>query len=135
MVTGKMVRERACELAVTNGRTWQNVFVSDFAQARRELTGEPDLAHKTAVLEPVLEKVHHLSERQHRLYAQATLSQSDLEDLAYTNLEWEQCWELWCQDQAVLATIEGGGTPHSQQSMPHAGRGRWVRTRPNASLC
>ena len=35
---------------------------------------------------------------------------SALEELAYTNLEWEQCWELWCQDQARLYA-EGPSVP------------------------
>ena len=52
--------------------------------------------------EPVLKTIHLLAERQRRFYAKETLSHSDLEELAYTNLEWEQCWELWCQNQAML---------------------------------
>ena len=50
-VTRKMVRERAVELAVINGRSAQNVAKSDWEQAKRELTGEPDLDPKEAVLE------------------------------------------------------------------------------------
>jgi hypothetical protein len=41
-VTRKMVRERAVELAVINGRPFQEVSKSDWEQAKRELTGEPD---------------------------------------------------------------------------------------------
>ena len=40
-VTRKMVRERAVELAVINGRSAQDVSKSDWEQAKRELTGEP----------------------------------------------------------------------------------------------
>jgi hypothetical protein len=54
-VTRKMVRERAIELAVTNGRSAQAVSKSDWEQAKRELTGEPDVDPKTAVLESALE--------------------------------------------------------------------------------
>jgi len=50
-VTRKMVRECAVELAVINGRTAQEVSKSDWEQAKRELTGEPDLDPKEAVLE------------------------------------------------------------------------------------
>ena len=50
-VTRKMVRERAVELAVINGRSAQDVSKSDWEQARRELTGEPDADPKEAVLE------------------------------------------------------------------------------------
>jgi len=50
-VTRKMVRERAVELAVINGRTEQEVSKSDWEQAKRELTGEPDTDPKEAVLE------------------------------------------------------------------------------------
>ena len=50
-VTRKMVRERAVELAVINGRSAQDVSKSDWEQARRELTGEPDTDPKEAVLE------------------------------------------------------------------------------------
>jgi len=50
-VTRKMVRERAVELAVINGRTAQSVSKSDWDQAKRELTGEPDIDPKTTTLE------------------------------------------------------------------------------------
>ena len=50
-VTRKMVRERAVELAVINGRTAQEVAKSDWEQAKRELTGEPDADPKQALLE------------------------------------------------------------------------------------
>src|ERR1700691_5063991 len=50
-VTRKMVRERAVELAVIKGRSAQEVSKSDWDQAKRELTGEPDLESKEAVLD------------------------------------------------------------------------------------
>jgi hypothetical protein len=50
-VTRKMVRERAVELAVINGRAARDVSKSDWDQARRELTGEPDTDPKEAILE------------------------------------------------------------------------------------
>ena len=50
-VTRKMVRKRAVELAVINGRSARDVSKSDWEQARRELTGEPDTDPKEAVLE------------------------------------------------------------------------------------
>ena len=50
-VTRKMVRKRAIELAVINGRAARDVSKSDWDQARRELTGEPDTDPKEAVLE------------------------------------------------------------------------------------
>ena len=50
-VTRKMVRERAVELAVINGRSAPEVSKSDWEQAKRELTGEPDMDPKEAVLE------------------------------------------------------------------------------------
>ena len=50
-VTRKMVRERATELALINGRSVQDVSVADWEQAKRELTGEPDLDPKEALLE------------------------------------------------------------------------------------
>ena len=50
-VNRKMVRERAVELAVINGRSAQNVSKSDWEQAKRELTGEPDTDPKEAILE------------------------------------------------------------------------------------
>jgi hypothetical protein len=46
-----MVRERAVELAVINGRAARDVSKSDWDQARRELTGEPDTDPKEAILE------------------------------------------------------------------------------------
>ena len=50
-VTRKMMRERAVELAVINGRAARDVSKSDRDQARRELTGESDIDPKEAVLE------------------------------------------------------------------------------------
>lgn len=50
-VTRKMVRERAVELAVINGRSAQEVAKSDWEQAKRELTGEPGMDAKETVLD------------------------------------------------------------------------------------
>ncbi|MEI9960891.1 MAG: hypothetical protein WDM76_07075 [Limisphaerales bacterium] len=50
-VTRDMVRTRAAELAVIDGRSATDATISDFAQAKRELTGEPDIDPKDAVLE------------------------------------------------------------------------------------
>src|SRR5258706_12486203 len=50
-VTRKMVRERAIELAVINGRSAQDVSKSDWQQAKQELTGKPDTDLKEEGLE------------------------------------------------------------------------------------
>lgn len=50
-VTRAMVRERAAELAVINGRTVPEVLKSDWEQAKRELTGQPNADPKATVLE------------------------------------------------------------------------------------
>src|SRR5450756_975622 len=50
-VTRKMVRERAVELAVINGRSAQDVSKSDWEQAKREMTGDSDPDPNEAVLE------------------------------------------------------------------------------------
>jgi hypothetical protein len=50
-ITRKMVRERAIELAVINGRSAHETSKSDWEQAKRELTGEADMDPKEAVLE------------------------------------------------------------------------------------
>jgi hypothetical protein len=50
-VTREMVRARAAELAAIDGRPKDGATTSDFAQARRELTGEPDVDPKEAILE------------------------------------------------------------------------------------
>ena len=50
-VTRRMVRERAAELAVINGRSAKEVSKSDWEQAKRELTGEPDANLKEVILE------------------------------------------------------------------------------------
>jgi hypothetical protein len=54
-VTRKMVRERAVELAVINGRSALDVTKSDLDQAKRELTGGPDVDPKEAILESIPE--------------------------------------------------------------------------------
>ena len=50
-VTDKMVRERAVELAVIDGRNAQEVSTSDWEQAKRELTGGSDQDPNEALLE------------------------------------------------------------------------------------
>ncbi len=50
-VTRQMVRKRAVELAILDGRTAREVSKSDLATAKRELTGEPELDPKKAVLD------------------------------------------------------------------------------------
>jgi hypothetical protein len=50
-VTRKMVRERAVELAVINGRSAKEVSKSDWDQAKRELTDDSDSDQNETVLE------------------------------------------------------------------------------------
>jgi len=50
-VSRRMARKRAVELAVIHGRTAQGLSNSDWAQAKRELTGKPEADPKQAVLE------------------------------------------------------------------------------------
>src|ERR1035437_8577143 len=54
-VTRQMVRERAVELAVINGRFEEDLSQSDWAQAKRELTRGSDTDPKEAVLESLPE--------------------------------------------------------------------------------
>ena len=54
-VTRKMVRERAVELAVINGRSAQDMSKSDWEQAKRELTGDSDTDPNEAALESASE--------------------------------------------------------------------------------
>ena len=50
-VTRKMVRERATELALINGRSAKDVSATDWEQAKRELTGGTEIDPKEALLE------------------------------------------------------------------------------------
>jgi len=50
-VTRHLVHERARELAVINGRSPQDVSANDWAQAKRELTGQPEEDPKQTLLE------------------------------------------------------------------------------------
>lgn len=50
-VTRGMLRERAIELAASNGRTAQEVSNADWDEARRELGGDPEVDPKQAILE------------------------------------------------------------------------------------
>ena len=54
-VTRKMVRERAIELALINGRSAQEVSKSDREQAKRELTGDPGTDANEAAIESAAE--------------------------------------------------------------------------------
>ncbi len=65
-VTREMVKARARELAVINGRSAQEVLKSDWDQAKRELTGEPDANPKDILLESAPE-----SERWDPVYGSA----------------------------------------------------------------
>lgn len=51
LVTPEMVQERAAELALINGRSTREASESDWEQARRELTGEPEMDPEQAFLE------------------------------------------------------------------------------------
>jgi len=50
-VTPKMVRQRAAESAIMDGRSEEGVSKSECEEARRELTGEADTDPKEAALE------------------------------------------------------------------------------------
>jgi hypothetical protein len=50
-VTRKMLRERAVELALIDGRMAQHASKSDWEQARRELTGQPEPDSKETAME------------------------------------------------------------------------------------
>jgi hypothetical protein len=50
-ITRKMVRQRAVELAVINGRSAQEVSPSDWEQAQLELTGNSDRGSNEVTLE------------------------------------------------------------------------------------
>jgi len=54
-VTREMVQARAVELAEINGHSAQDVSKSDWEQARRELTGEPDEDPRQAILDSLPE--------------------------------------------------------------------------------
>ena len=55
-VTRKMVRERAVELALIDGRSAQEASKSDWEQAKRELTGGSDMDPKELLLESASEE-------------------------------------------------------------------------------
>ena len=52
-VTRKMLRDRAIELAFTDGRAEKELSPSDWEQAKRELTGATDIDPKEELLESV----------------------------------------------------------------------------------
>jgi hypothetical protein len=54
-VTRKMVKSRAIELALIDGRSAHQVSASDWEQAQRELTGGRDLDPKEEILESAAE--------------------------------------------------------------------------------
>jgi hypothetical protein len=55
VVTRKMIHERARELAVLSGRQPPHASEADYEQARRELSGGPDLDAQEEVLESIPE--------------------------------------------------------------------------------
>ena len=50
-VTRKIVLDRAVQLALINGRSIQDVTKTDWEQAKRELTGQPEADPKQVLLE------------------------------------------------------------------------------------
>lgn len=54
-VTREMVQARARELAIIAGRVPPHVSQADYEQAKRELTGEPDIDRQEALLESIPE--------------------------------------------------------------------------------
>lgn len=50
-VTREMVSKRAAELALINGRSAHEASQADWEQAKRELTGEPEMDPNQAILE------------------------------------------------------------------------------------
>ena len=57
-VTQDMVQTRATELAVIDGRLPGDATMSDFVQAKQELSGEPDEFSQAALLESAPESEH-----------------------------------------------------------------------------
>lgn len=55
-VSRAMVHERAVELALINGRSEQDMSITDWEQAKRELTGGQDMDPKQAMLESIAEE-------------------------------------------------------------------------------
>ena len=56
-VTDEMVEKRAIELALINGRAAKDVSETDYAQAKRELTGESDMEPEETALEELPQTV------------------------------------------------------------------------------
>ena len=50
-VTRKMVKDRAIQLAITDGRTAKEVSSADWQKAEQELSGQPEIDPKEALLE------------------------------------------------------------------------------------
>jgi hypothetical protein len=50
-VTRKTVKDRAIQLAIADDRTAQEVSSADWQQAKRELSGQPEIDPKAAMLE------------------------------------------------------------------------------------
>lgn len=55
-ITPEMVQQRAVELAIINGRAPQDVSDSDWDDAKRELTGDPEVDPAAAALEAASEE-------------------------------------------------------------------------------
>ena len=52
LVTPHMVRSRTVELAISAGRSSNEIRQRDYEQAKRELTGETDFDRQQAILYP-----------------------------------------------------------------------------------
>jgi Mg-chelatase subunit ChlI len=103
-VTEAMVRQRARELAVINGRSEHNVLDSDLAQAHRELTGEERLEPLPTPAEELPEDSRWIPVPESTGHQAPTVPASDEQTFAEKLVE--EGVEDAEQDQMVRATKE-----------------------------
>jgi len=108
VVTKKMIRERAVELAVINGRSAHEVSKLDWEQAKRELSGGPETDRQTAILESIPESARWdpTPGDPGRQIAESASEDEDEEGRSETEQLVEEGVQEAARDQSLAAALE-----------------------------
>jgi hypothetical protein len=105
VVTKKMIHERAAEIALINGRNLHQHDQSDWEQARRELSGGPEVDPETAILESLCEadRSNELPEAEACRAPESPLEDEDEEGRSETEQLVEEGAQEAARDQRLAA--------------------------------
>ena len=108
VVSRKIIHDRAIEVALRNGRQNHEVQPSDWEQAKRELSGGPEVDPETMLLEaiPETDRLVHLSNDDTTLSTESPLERENEEGRSVTEQLVEEGVLEAARDQSLAAAIE-----------------------------